>query len=695
LSPSAEQEITLLRRLARLHGVQTAYEGIEHRRIVAEPESLLTVLRGLGAPIESASGAAGAIQARLEALWRWRLEPVAVVWEGNGGFARLRLPETAASGRASCTLRLEAGEERSWEVELASLPERGADTIDGERCVEKQIGLPGELPAGYHQLVIETGGRRLEALVIVAPVKTYGGATARRPTWGVFLPLYALRTGRSRAIADFTDLQRLIEWAAVQGAGLVGTLPLLPAFLDRPFDPSPYSPVSRLLWNELYVDLGAAAPALNGDAERVDYRAVMAAKRRALEQQMKGLDAEAERALEAFLAAEPRVVDYARFRAASERLGHNWRAWPTPQRGGELTPDDYDADTVRYYCYAQWRAHEQLAVTSARARELETDLYLDLPVGVHADGYDAWRYRDGFVEGVSVGAPPDIVTNSGQDWGFAPLDPEKQRFTGYAYMRRYLAHHFSGASILRLDHAMGFERLFWVPHGATPSEGVYVRYPTDELFAVLCVESQRKQAAVVGENLGIATTRVNAALARHGIGRMYVLSIEMTGRAEEPYRSIPRPVVAGFGTHDLPTLAAFWQDLDIDERVRLGVLEPERGEAERAGRQVNKAALVTHLQREGLLGDSPALEDVMKAITALLARSPASRLLVNLEDAWLEERPQNVPGTTTDEYPNWQRRARYALEELEALPLVAEVIELLRQARPTSARASTSPRVSM
>jgi 4-alpha-glucanotransferase len=344
---------------------------------------------------------------------------------------------------------------------------------------------------------------------------------------------------------------------------------------------------------------------------------------------------------------------------------------------------------------------------AADARAQGVELYLDLPVGVHADGYDAWRYQDLFVNGASVGAPPDIVTNSGQDWGFAPLHPERLRESGYEYVRRYLAHHFSAAGVLRLDHAMGLLRLYWVPHGMSPADGVYVRYNAEEQFAVLCLESRRAKAAVVGENLGIVPDAVNAGLARHGIGRMYVMSIELTGQPEQPFRRIPRDVVASFGTHDLPMFAAFWQDLDIDERVRLGVLDAGRAVIEREQRQRQKQALVTYLRAKGLLAENDAvkdagphpsplpagergsegglegsaIEEVLKGMTAALARSAAKRVLVNLEDLWLETRPQNVPGTTGDQHPNWQRRAVHGLDDFDVLPLLNEVVEMLRKER--------------
>jgi 4-alpha-glucanotransferase len=228
---------------------------------------------------------------------------------------------------------------------------------------------------------------------------------------------------------------------------------------------------------------------------------------------------------------------------------------------------------------------------------------------------------------------------------------------------------------------MGLHRLYWIPSGAGARDGVYVRYRPEEMYAILSLESHRQESVIVGENLGIVPDRVNTALGEHGIAKMYVLAIELKADERRPYRPIGRRVVASFGTHDLPTFASFWQGDDLEERVRFGVLTPEREPVERAQREKAKAALVRYLRRGGLLGAEVDIAAIYRACLALLATSPAERVLVNLEDLWQESRPQNVPGTMSDKHPNWRRRARYALEEHDAAPGVEEALETLRRYR--------------
>jgi 4-alpha-glucanotransferase len=520
------------------------------------------------------------------------------------------------------------------------------------------------------------------------------------------LPLYSLHSRRSWGIGDFTDLEALVHWATSQGASFVATLPLLASFLETPFEPSPYMPVSRLFWNEIFIDPESAVTDLTGGGredgvvpaatieaarrlnarEPVPHREVMTLKRRVLEQ-LTRLSSQGPAANEAgrgFHVSRPALDDYAAFRAAVERQSPSWRAWPERQRRGSLLPEDYDAATADYYAFAQTVAGEQIAGVSDAARERGARLYLDLPVGVHPDGYDAWRYQKQFVEHMSVGAPPDLLARDGQDWGFAPLNPEAQRRSGYEYFRAYLQHHLSAAGILRIDHVIGLHRLFWIPRGESGREGVFVRQHSDELYAILSLESHRHEAVIVGENLGLVPPEVNEGLAEHGVSGMYVQLFEFTGEAEQPAATPPRESVASFSTHDLPTFAAYWTDVDLEERRRMGLTDAETEQRTMSERLAEKQALTEHLRRRSLIGDDASEADVYRGATRLLVESEARRVLLNLEDAWGETRPQNLPGTGADQHGNWTQRARYALEEFSSVDDITSVLAMMREIRPRS-----------
>lgn len=702
--------IPQLRALARRYGVQTTYYDIAGQRCQARPEALLAVLRSLGAPIERPEDVAAALRQHRLAHWERGVDPVAVAWGGGPVRFKLRLPARRAEGLLRCRLTLETGEVRSWNADLRLLPTIGGGEVEGRRYVAKRFRLAGQLPLGYHRLTLTAGKQAFEILIIAAPESAYtpdeewpGGRA-----WGVFLPLYALRSRRNWGIGDLTDLDTLVTWTAGLGGRVVGTLPLLAAFLDEPFEPSPYCPASRLFWNELYIDvlripdlescpgaleharstsLRAAIARLNR-APLVDYREVARLKRQVLEELARcffarGGDESPE--YRRFLERHPQVQDYARFRAVLERHRAPWGRWPASLQHGALADDDYAPEVQNYHLYAQWIVHEQLRALAEKARQTGTRLYLDLPLGVHPDSYDVWRERELFARDASAGAPPDPFFTRGQNWGFPPLNPRALREQRYRYTIACLRSHLQYAGILRLDHVMSLHRLFWVPLGFDPVDGVYVRYPADELYAILCLESHRHRALIVGEDLGTVSRAVRATMERRRIQRMHVVQFEIAPGADPPLPPVPEAAVAALNTHDMAPFAGFWQGADIRDRLQFGHLDDADARVAETQRQALREALIAFLRRTGTLGDAETPDAVLRAILAHLASSPGRLLLVNLEDLWLETRSQNVPGTA-HEHPNWRRKARFAIEEFCNMPDVLAAlnhIQRLRHASPS------------
>jgi 4-alpha-glucanotransferase len=671
--------------LAGLYGVQTSYHDAFGRFVQPGPESLLGVLRALEA-IEEPGDVSEALQARREELAERAVEPVVVAWDGHAPAITLRF---GSSGSLACHLDLEGGERRGWVLDLGSLPASRPDALGPGRV----LTLPEPLPPGYHRLTLESGGRSAETLVISAPTRAYTGDG--KPLWGVFLPLYALRTARSWGAGDLSDLETLADWTANLGGGVVGTLPLLAAFLDEPFEPSPYAPASRLFWNEVYLDprrlpefdetpsarrLVEAADfkrEVEGlrAAPRVDYARLATLKRRVLEEMAQRFFARGQvEELERFVVERPDLEVYAAFRAVGDRRGESWQCWPERLREGTLAPADYDEEDRRYYLWTQWAADRQIRDMAQSARQRGPGLYLDLPLGVHGSSFDVWRERELFGEGASAGAPPDAFFTKGQNWGFPPLRPDRLRERGYDHLIDCLRHHLEHAGLLRIDHVMQFQRLFWVPEGMEASQGTYVSYPMEELFAILSLESHRYRSMIVGENLGTVAPEIQEAMDRHEVMGMYVVQYELQpgnqGLREPPARS-----AASLNTHDMPPFQAFWQGRDVDDLEALGFFNAGQAGAERERR----GALRGQLEQELPPGERNP-DGVLRRRLEHLAASPARMTLVNLEDLWHETEPQNVPGTH-DERPNWRRKARLSFEEFSTRPAVVEALRRVDELR--------------
>ncbi|MGN6380496.1 MAG: 4-alpha-glucanotransferase, partial [Gaiellales bacterium] len=434
-----------LQALAAAEGVLRSYTDTTGRRRRASPAALAAVLRALGHDVdESGSGAAEALRGAQAARAACLTEPVVVAW----GRAHARVTLNGVEG-AAWTLALEDG------GELRGAAENGV------------VELPA-VAHGRHRLHLEAGGRAQTVTLLQAPRRAHAGPPR---SWGVFVPLYALPGPLGPG--DFTRMRGLAEWTAGLGGDLVGSTPLNSAFLDEPFEPSPYLPVSRLHWNELYVD-PAAAPEWDTSARArelaaaacprpagrlIDHRAAMAAKRQVLEALLADLGGPHLEAFEGHLRDHPELAAYAGFRARCERERAGWRDWRDMDAPG-------DPAAARYHAYAQWLCEEQLAHVGRGG----AGPYLDMPLGVHPGGYDTWRFPELFAEGVSIGAPPDDFFRGGQDWGLAPLHPGRLREGGHAYPAACVQAVCRHAAAARIDHVMGLHRTFWVPHGMPATE---------------------------------------------------------------------------------------------------------------------------------------------------------------------------------------------------------------------------------
>lgn len=620
-----------LRRLAALNGIQASFVDAPGHRRHASAEVLKAALQALGTACATPREQFEALRAGRLELWQRVLEPVQVAPADAAVHLTLRLPETNIE-----TLRweidVEQGLHHEWSCSVSDLQCRGAAQVEGRRYGRFEVQTPWRLPMGYHRLRVS--GARWDATCLLLVMDQRVPALPR--SLGLFAPVYALHGPDTLGSGDLGDLGALLDWAAHLGANVVATLPLLSTFLDNPFDPSPYAPVSKLFWNELYLDptdlaefrSSAIAQSLwsnlqqarSWPAGQVAYRQAMAAHRQVLEAAIDQADEqELAMRLASFAARKPLALEYAKFRAARE-------VGASHGRNHEGT-DRPDARRVRYHLYVQHALGEQLSALANRP----CGLYLDVPIGVHRQGFDTFHYPELFAMDASVGAPPDRFNREGQNWGFPPLRPQRLRAAGYDYWREVLREHMRFARALRMDHVMGLRRLYLIPRGFDAKEGVYVRYPQRELSAVLTIEACRHGTAIFGEDLGVVPRPVRQQMAQHGIGRVYALAFEM-GANGSP-NPVPEEAVAALGTHDVEPFAAWCRHHPKDRRALARVL-----------------------------GSDPEPAQLLVAALRYLAKSKAALTLIDLADLWLERRPHNVPGTPSER--NWRCKLAKSMPEM-------------------------------
>ena len=701
MKPTQRREMpSALRELAIERGVTLAYVDGRDIARVADPEVLLAVVNAFDDldTMRSPSDARSALRQYRKQKAERMLEPVYVVDEGVEASVSMQVARRSTT--LECRIEFEFGGEVGWTVRTGELivakPRSGNDDEAGRVLLR----LPA-MRVGYHRLRVIAGRRSATSTLVVRPLRGARGRFAR--DWRAFsvqAPVFSLHSQRSWGAGDVGDLADFARLTANQNASVVSTLPLLATFGPEDFEASPYRPVSRRFWSDRWIALDRVE-ALKGSvvAQRlmretypealratwvtnglIDGAAAFAAKRDVVQAfvatQSDFMDHD-DGGLRSYVIENPDANDYARFRAAGERFGLDWRQWPSTTRSGLLRWNDVDPTIVRYHLFAQWMIDQQMRTLASSLSQRGQTLGLDIPVGVHPHGYDVWRNPEQYIHGVSVGAPPDDLTVRGQNWNAPPAHPERSRDDAHNEFRLALRFHMRVAGVVRIDHVMGLQRMFWVPDGVSPEEGLYVTMPFEEMLAIVAIEAQRMGVDVVGEDLGTVHDDLRDAMEREGIRRTYVAQFAIRSD-DEQLETVPSGSVASFATHDTPTFFGWWHSGDIDERLELGLLDEGQAQVARLRRAQLRTALVAALELDESEASDPPT--VLAGLHARLALSDAGLVMAQLDDLLGEDVQVNMPGTSS-ERPNWNRRARLSNEDLSSTTVLAEALAPLRRHR--------------
>lgn len=669
-----------LRRLAEAHGIALDWWDWQGVHTEVPSATIVAALAALGVDASTPEAARQALVAGEDARWVRILPPCVVAQQGARPAVDVHV---AHEHPATVWIELEDGgthpgvrQEENWNE-----PRH----VGGELLGEATFRLPGDLPLGYHTLRARSDDREASCALIVTP--SWLGFPDRMGAgraWGLATQIYSVRSGESWGVGDAVDLADLGVWAAAdQGAGFILVNPMHAAEPVAPLEPSPYLPTSRQFTNPMYlrpervpefadldepgrVEVAAArttlAARLDG-LDAIDRNASWTAKRAALQVihrvvRTQGRDL----AYRAYCRREGRSLrDFATWSAIAEQHGPDWHAWPEalhrPDSHAVAAFRAQHADVVDFHCWLQWQADEQLglaqdAIISAGA---VLGVVHDLAVGVKPGGADAWALQDVYAQGVYVGAPPDAFNQNGQDWQQPPWRPDRLAEAAYGPFREMVRAVLRHAGGIRVDHIIGLFRLWWIPIGAAPTAGTYVRYDHEALIGILALEAHRARALVVGEDLGTVEPWVRSYLRDRGILGTSILWFEF----EHDLEGAPlRPewwreyCLASVTTHDLPPTAGYLAGDHVRLRDRLGLLTRPLAD-ELAADQAERTAWLDNLRRRGALAPGADTEATVLALHRYLTWTPSRLLCAALTDAVGERRTQNQPGTI-DEYPNWR-----------------------------------------
>ncbi len=671
-----------LAQLAQAHGVATDYWDQSGRLERVSARTVRAVLRALGVESETEPHIAAALEQIRLRDWRRTLPPTFI---GRQGQDR-RLPVHVPHGtKVVVRVELEDGSRRQLnQMDYWVDPV----LVDGVLIGEASFTVPGDLGLGWHTVIAQTAEWQVSSTLVMTPSRLDPEGIIGERQWGFMAQIYATRSRRSWGIGDLRDCADLASWSGRRlGAGFFLINPLHAASPSAPMAPSPYLPVTRRFANPLYLriedipefvslppvtreraeELASILQRMNLTDALLDRDTCWEAKRSVLES-IAALPLSPDRA-EQFrdycLREGIGLVDFATWCVMSDKFGDDPAAWPAeldhPRSPAVDAFRATHAAAVDFHRWMQWQLQIQLGRAQRAAREagMAIGIMHDLAVGVHPAGADAWALQDVLAHGVSVGAPPDMYNQMGQDWSQPPWRPDALAEAGFLPYRDMLRTVLRNAGGMRIDHVLGLFRLWWVPRGLPASQGTFVRLDHDAMLGILCLEAQRAGAVIVGEDLGTVEPWVQEALGDRGILGTSILWFEkQDSGAVKPPSAWRREVLASVTVHDLPPTAGYLRDEHVRIRAELGLLarpvEVERADAARERREW-AALLVSEgwLDPSADLATDEGLADMVVALHRALAASPARLLGISLSDAFGDRRAQNQPGTD-QEYPNWR-----------------------------------------
>ena len=675
----ASDNIDELRRIADANGVATGFWDWYGNWVGISASTLLRVLGALGLPLDESSTVGDvheALRLTEEREWRCTLPPTIVARQGGGYMFPVHVPD---GSWVNVQWVLEDGRKGSCDqVDRYVAPRM----IDGELIGRATFDVPHWLPLGWHRLVATVEGGHVESatLIIVPNTLSLPLLESSRRVWGVNAQLYSTRSASSWGIGDATDLADLAAVCADKGADFLLINPVHASQPVSPLENSPYLPVSRRWLNPIYIrpesieEYASLPQASRVAIEQLSDESRQFAIREDLIDRDRSWEAK-RKALEIIFAAPRSYHRQSQLDRFIERGGSelsNYALWcALVEREGTIElPEDLArssaprvelerlelAERVDFYQWCQWVVAEQLGHAQQVAREvgMEIGIMADLAVGVHGYGSEKWSRPELFASGMSVGAPPDVYSQQGQNWSQPPWSPRSLADSGYLPLRDMVRAALANAGAVRIDHILGMFRLWWIPDGCAPAEGTYVYYDHEAMMGVILLEAQRAGAVVIGEDLGVVEPWVRDYLRDRGVLGTSVVWFEKEGGGwplrPEHYRD---RALAAVNIHDLPPTLGYIRGIQTTLRSELGLLTDDI-ETVRAGDRLELEQVAARLHEYGCIdGAEPSERETVEGLYRYVAKTPSKLVVASLVDAVGDVRPQNMPGTGADLYPNW------------------------------------------
>jgi 4-alpha-glucanotransferase len=670
----------LIHELAELCGIIPEYWDIFGNKHITTIETKKAILKAMKLDIDSDEAIRNEIHAQKARPWNRFVEPVKVISINDQPLRIAVYIQTHTPLSISWSITDENGARDDFKLSGDEISIHEQQWIDDRKYIKIELTDKGVRDIGYYTINITCKTPETEitgtSKIIITPDYCYIPPELENgKTWGLSINLYSIRSYQNWGAGDFGDLKKIVKWVSGLNGGFVGINPLHAIPNKKPFGISPYSPITRLYKNFIYLDMESIPEVkeLAGlgeeienqinelrNCELIDYEKVAALKISVLRN-----------AFEIFygkhyLKDSMRRKDFMRYVSEESDNLESFAAYLS------LTSDEKE---ILFYKYIQWLIDDQLKEISELAKNsgMPIGLYHDLAIGSIGGGSDVWNHQDVIADGINLGAPPDDFNPAGQNWGFPPLVPERLKESGYEFFIQTIRKNMQHFGALRIDHALGMFRQFWIPQGMPASHGAYVKYPSEDLLRIIALESVRNKTMVIAEDLGTIGENVRETLFRFNMLSYRLLYFERnypdpSFLSPEQY---PNMALCAITTHDLPTIYGWWIGRDIEAKKRLGIYSGEDAlQRDIENRERDKTLLLNALQSQGVLTLNSKLQtpnsvthELCLAIYEYLARTPCKLVAVSLDDAIGTIDQQNMPGIT-DSYPSWMQKTPIPLEQM-------------------------------
>lgn len=707
--------INLLNEFAKELGIQTEYTDLIGNTYKIPYHQLLTILKSMHIPIQDLASVESIYENYRNDKWIQEMIPFQLFLENEEINLNIYIPETIKKFELQI---FDSNENLLWKSHIKKYNIIETRTIFFSKFKKVKflflkIPISLKLPIGYYKIILKPNNEVLySGVIIVVPEKAFNNENQYN---GIWIQLYALRSSTNLGIGNFYDLKKLGFLLKKYNFNLIGISPIHYLSFQQPDNISPYYPSSRLVIHPIYIDIFSLEEFQESEKAKNKWKEYIPIIEKEKKQVLinykliynifKEIMFEVYKEFLANPKLEKKRKDFEEYKKDNIILFYHSLFEVVSETFGNLSvPEEiwkYNSEIqseffknhyrkIDFYNYLFYSAEKQFKEIQQELLKNNIYLYLDLALGCapnqSEEKFFNTFYPYIFSKKARAGAPPDQFSPQGQDWGLLVMNPIMLKKYNFAPFRILLEKNLYQNSFLRIDHIMWLYRLFWIIKEDKETVKTYIRYPEKELFGILTLESHKHQSIIIGEDLGTVPEEVRHILKAKSILSWKVFYFEKENESFIDPKKYHTQSVVTLNTHDLPPLASFWMNKDIEERKKLGFINEDQEKELLKKRNEERIQIIKLLKEKEFLNElninltEESIYDttIASVIHQLVSETESKILLVSLNDLLGETDQPNLPGTVK-EYPNWSIRYTYSIEEIEENPYFISIISALKR----------------